>query len=52
VACDDESHRKKLIEALKAVGAEEVNGVPIEDFIVIAETRGSLYNKYVKPAGY
>lgn len=52
VAAETEDQRKALIKAFRAKGMEELNGVPLEDFIVIAEDRGTLYQKYVKPAGY
>lgn len=52
VSAGSETNRKKLIDAFREEGIEEVNGVPIEDFVVTSTSRGELYKKYVKPAGY
>ena len=55
ISCNSEegtAGRKALIKQMKVAGMNEINGVPIEDFIVVAQTRGEMYEKYVKPAGY
>jgi len=52
ITASTESRREELIKKFRESGIEEINGVPIEDFVVPAENRGEIYNKYVKPAGY
>jgi hypothetical protein len=44
--------RMALIEAFKAKGLTEVNGVPIEDFVVNSPTVGAFYNEFLKPLGF
>lgn len=47
--------RNDLIKVAKKRGIQEVNGVPIDDFIVVADdtvTMKDIYEKYVKPMGY
>jgi hypothetical protein len=45
------SSRDALIQAAKTAGIQEVNGVPIDDYVVIAKTNEDAYEKYVKPLG-
>jgi hypothetical protein len=54
VAVDSEALRIKTINTFKAEGMYEVNGVPVEDFIVATDyqTVKQVYEKYVKPAGF
>jgi len=44
--------RKDVIQRLRDAGIEDVNGVPIEDFVVSERKVGDVYSKYVKPMGY
>lgn len=49
------STRNDLIKTAKKRGIQEVNGVPIDDFIVVAGDdvpMKDIYEKYVKPLGY
>lgn len=54
VACDSESERASIITAFKKEGMTEVNGVPVEDFVVYmaGKSVNQMYETYVKPAGY
>jgi len=52
VLVDSEEERKTLIAEFRKAGIEEVNGVPIEDYVVRSGTRKVIYDKYVKPAGF
>jgi hypothetical protein len=47
-----EQRRRSIVAKLKSVGMNEVNGVPVEDFVVLVNNRGEVYDKYVAPAGY
>lgn len=49
VHANDENTRMKMIKALRAKGMQEINGVPIEDFIVAGQTVKQINEKYVKP---
>jgi len=51
-AYDAQGVRKQVIKTLRDAGMEEVNGVPVEDFVVIEGTVKGVYDKYVKPMGY
>jgi hypothetical protein len=51
-ACASEDRRKEIMSHLRALGTEEINGVPIEDFIVVTSDRSDVYKKYVKPMGF
>jgi hypothetical protein len=51
VAVSDGS-RAQRIRACKKAGISEVNGVPIDDFIVECKSIGEMYEKYVKPLGF
>jgi hypothetical protein len=44
--------RQALIKECKKAGILEVNGVPIDDFVVVCTTLKEAYEKYVKPMGY
>ena len=50
IVCQSESARKDLIQAAKAVGIVEYNGVSIESFIVLANTCNDAFVKAVQPA--
>ena len=52
VACQSENSRQELINQAKASGLTHVNGVPIEDFVVVGNKAKDIYEKYVKPLGY
>jgi hypothetical protein len=43
--------RKEFIDAMRSKGFEEVNGVPLEDFVVVVNNLQEAYDKYVKPLG-
>ena len=51
---ETESSRKEVIEEFKKEGFHEVNGVPVEDFVINAgnKTVKHIYDTYVKPAGF
>ena len=49
IATSSETARSALINAARDEGLNEVNGVPIEDFVVVVTKLGDAYNKYVKP---
>ena len=49
VHANNESTRVQMIKSLKAKGVNEINGVPVEDFIVAEQTSNQIYEKYVKP---
>jgi len=52
-ACvSSESVRKVVLEECEKAGITEHNKVPIEDFVVVEDNAGSIYNKYLKPLGY
>ena len=42
-------YRKSLITAVHEKGISQVNGVPVEDFIILADSLSAVYDKYVKP---
>lgn len=52
IACRTASMRKDTIKACKEKGINEVNGVPIDDFIVVSDDLSEVFTKYVKPLGY
>lgn len=45
----DPDWRKQLITQAREQGITEVNGVPLDDFVVVATKAGDIYEKYVKP---
>ncbi len=49
MAAPSESARATLIKAAKAAGIVEMNGVSIDNFVVVAGTSGEAYEKCVKP---
>lgn len=49
VCVSNESQRKDVIKQAKGAGMQEVNGVPIEDFIVVETNCQAAWEKYVKP---
>jgi len=49
ITCSSEGNRKSLITAARDEGFEEVNGIPIDDFVVVASSFGDAYSRYVKP---
>ena len=49
VHANTEQTRVQMIKALQAKGVNEINGVPVEDFIVAQQTSNQIYEKYVKP---
>jgi hypothetical protein len=49
IATSSEQRRKALISAARQEGIEEINGVPIDDYVVVVSDLGEAYNKYVKP---
>lgn len=52
VCCSNESDRKSVLENCEKAGITEFNGCPIEDFIVVEDNQGAIYNKFLKPLGY
>lgn len=52
MVCANEKLRKDLIVSAKQHGIMQVNGVPIDDFVVVCTNLGDAYNKYVKPLGF
>jgi hypothetical protein len=52
ITCQTAHARTELIKAAKKRGLQEVNGVPIDDFIVVEDSMKDIYEKYVKPLGY
>lgn len=50
IVCQSEFSRSSLIQAAKAAGIVEYNGVSIESFIVVAHTCNDAYVKAVQPA--
>jgi hypothetical protein len=51
MATSNPNSRIALIQAAKTAGINEVNGVPIDDFIVVVSSHKDAYEKYVKPLG-
>lgn len=49
LVCPTEAVRLQAIKEAKGAGILEVNGVPIEDFIVHETNLGQAYEKYVRP---
>jgi hypothetical protein len=49
IRATSESYRRNLITAAQEQGMSEINGVPVEDFVVVAGSLGDAYTKYVKP---
>jgi hypothetical protein len=47
-----EENRQILLKEMQKAGITEVNGIPIEDFVVPASTVSEIYEKFVKPAGF
>jgi len=45
----NETTRKKVIKDLRAAGIEEVNGLPVEDLVVVGGSNEEIYKKYVEP---
>jgi len=52
VCTTSEHHRKEVLANCEKVGITEHNKVPIEDFVVVEDNAGTIYNKYIKPLGY
>jgi hypothetical protein len=52
IVCQAEDARKSLIKKAKQSGIMQVNGVPIDDFVVVCHDLGVAYTKYVKPLGF
>jgi hypothetical protein len=52
ICCSSESDRRTVLENLEKAGITEHNKVPIEDFVVVEDNAGNVYNKYIKPLGY
>jgi hypothetical protein len=52
IACHSESYRQTLLKELRAQGMTEINGVPIEDFVITEPTFEGVHSKIVKAAGY
>lgn len=52
IVCGSEAARKGLIKQAKQMGIMQVNGVPVDDFVVVATNLGEAYTKYVKPLGF
>ena len=49
ITTSDEYKRKQMISSLLGADIVEVNGVPVEDFIVVEQNMGEVYRKYVEP---
>jgi hypothetical protein len=49
ITCGNENARKNMIKKARAAGIQEVNGVPIEDFLIVETKVGAIYEKYIKP---
>ena len=52
VLVENEPLRQQVIVAAKKAGVHQINHVPIEDFVVVAESGTDIYTKYVQPLGY
>ena len=52
MACANEGDRAAFVHACKKKGIHEVNGVPVEEFCVVADQGADVYEKYVKPLGF
>lgn len=54
VVCVNESNRASVLSACAMEGVTEHNGIPISDFVVVESSLNSksIYDKYVKPAGF
>lgn len=52
MACANEGDRAAFVHACKKKGIHEVNGVPVEEFCVVADQGDDVYEKYVKPLGF
>ena len=52
MVCQNEVARKALIKQAKQTGIMQVNGVPIDDFVVVSNSLEDAYTKYVKPLGF
>jgi len=52
IACTSEATRKALVKQAKQAGIMQVNGVPVDDFVVVCSNLGDAYTKYVKPLGF
>lgn len=52
VCVTSEHNRKEVLANCEKVGITEHNKVPIEDFVVVEDNAGTIYNKYIKPLGY
>lgn len=49
IAAPTEAARAELIKEAKKAGVVEMNGVSIDNFVVVAKTSGEAYEKCVKP---
>jgi len=49
VHANTEGIREQMIKTLQGAGVLEVNGVPVEDFIVANKTVGEIHKNYVEP---
>lgn len=52
VATENSSLRENVIKAFREAGLTTLNGVPVEDFVVLRQKILTFYEKYIKPAGY
>jgi orotate phosphoribosyltransferase-like protein len=52
IVTQSEASRVALVSEAKTQGLHEVNGVPIEDFVVVESSAQAVYDKYVKPLGF
>jgi hypothetical protein len=52
IACKDNASREKIIKSAKKEGIHEVNGVPIDEFIMVCRTTKEVDDKILKKMGY
>jgi hypothetical protein len=52
VMTNDNEIRKRLIQKCLVAGITEVNGCPIEEFVVVCTSPKKAYEDYIKPMGF
>ncbi len=52
VAAVDEAHRAALVAAMKERGLNEINGVPVEEFVLGTQNVTTVVTQFLKPLGY
>lgn len=52
VACHSEAKRQELLKQMRAAGLTEMNGMPIEEFVVVSANVTETHQRFVQAAGY